>query len=115
MKKIFTMEWFEAALIRCIKTMAQAALGMVTVGQVFMEINWLGVLGVAVTAGIISLLTSLVGLPELKTDGNIVVDTSNPEFDNYSLVLNEDPSTIQSQNIIRFKVVSNNETPPSQE
>lgn len=52
--------------VRSIKTVCQTAVSMLTVGQAFMEVNWLNVLSVSVTAGIISILTSLAGLPEAE-------------------------------------------------
>lgn len=60
-----TKKWWEAARIRAVKTMAQTALSMLTVGQAVMEVNWMNVLSVTATAGIISLLTSIVGIPEV--------------------------------------------------
>lgn len=66
--KVFTKEWFHAAAIRAIKTVAQTAVSMLTVGQMFTEVDWLGVISISLTAGIISILTSLAGLPEV--DGN---------------------------------------------
>lgn len=64
MKK-YTEEWARAALIRAIKTIAQTALGMLTVGAAVTEIDWLHVVSVAFVAGIYSILTSLAGLPEV--------------------------------------------------
>jgi hypothetical protein len=66
-------KWIKAAGIRAIKTVAQTAASMLTVGQAFIEVNWVNVLSVSVTAGIISMLTSIAGLPEVETetDGDI--------------------------------------------
>ena len=64
--KVFTKEWFRAAGIRAIKTVAQTAVSMLTVGQMFTEVDWVGIISISVTAGIISVLTSLAGLPEVK-------------------------------------------------
>ena len=61
-----TKKWFKAAGVRAVKTMAQTALSMLTVGQAVMEVNWLNVLSVTATAGIISILTSIGGIPEVK-------------------------------------------------
>lgn len=60
------MTWFKAAGIRALKTFAQTALSMLTIGQAFIDINWINVLSVSGVAAVISLLTSLGGLPELK-------------------------------------------------
>lgn len=58
--------WVKAAGVRAVKTMAQTALSMLTVGQAVMEVNWINVLSVTATAGIISILTSIGGIPEVK-------------------------------------------------
>ena len=65
MKKTFTKEWFKAAGIRALKTVAQTALGMFTVGMAADEIKWSYVASVALVSGIYSLLTSIAGLPEV--------------------------------------------------
>lgn len=57
--------WLKAAGVRAAKTMAQTALSMLTVGQAVMDVNWVNVLSVAAVAGVISILTSVVGVPEV--------------------------------------------------
>ena len=57
-------KWFRAAGIRALKTFAQTAVSMLTVGQAFLEVNWINVLSVAGVSAVVSLLTSLGGLPE---------------------------------------------------
>ena len=59
-------DWAKAAGIRAIKTMAQSALSLITVGNMLTEMNWLSILSISATAGIVSVLTSIAGLPELK-------------------------------------------------
>lgn len=59
-------DWAKAAGIRAIKTMAQSALSLITVGNMLTEMNWISILSISATAGIVSVLTSIVGLPELK-------------------------------------------------
>ena len=61
-----TKKWLKAAGVRAVKTMAQTALSMLTVGQAVMDVNWMNVLSVTVTAGVISILTSIGGIPEVK-------------------------------------------------
>lgn len=59
--------WIKAAGIRAIKTVAQTAVGMLSGNMIgVMDVDWLAVLSVAGMAGIVSLLTSVAGLPELK-------------------------------------------------
>ena len=59
-------EWSKAAGIRALKTFAQAMLGTITVGATVSEVNWPDAVSIAVVAAILSLLTSLAGLPELN-------------------------------------------------
>lgn len=59
-------KWLKAAFVRSLKTMAQTAVSMLTVGQAFIDVNWVNVLSVSAVAGVISILTSLAGLPEVK-------------------------------------------------
>ena len=64
-KKIFTMDWFKAAGIRALKTMAQTAIATIGTSAVFSDVNWLIVASSSALAGILSLLTSIAGLPEV--------------------------------------------------
>jgi len=61
-------KWLKAAGIRAMKTVAQTAVAMLTVGQTVMDVNWMNVLSVSIVAGVISVLTSITGLPELESD-----------------------------------------------
>lgn len=65
------MKWVQAAAVRAIKTMAQTALAMFTIGQVMSEVDWASVGSVAVVAGVYSVLTSLAGLPEVDEEERI--------------------------------------------
>lgn len=68
MKKVFTREWFHAAAIRAIKTCAQTAIATIGTAAVMGEVNWVMVGSASVLAGILSILTSLAGLPEVPTE-----------------------------------------------
>ena len=59
-------EWAIAALIRAIKTFAQTFVSMIAVGAAFSEIDWLRALSVSGVAFVLSMLTSLAGLPEVE-------------------------------------------------
>ncbi len=60
--------WWKAAGIRAIKTVAQAALGAIGTAALIGEVNWIAVASAATMAGVLSLLMSLAGLPEVKSD-----------------------------------------------
>ena len=65
MNKLTSKEWWKAAGIRAIKTIAQTAIALIPAGVMIQEVNWVMVLGTAGLAGVLSLLTSLAGLPEV--------------------------------------------------
>lgn len=61
-------KWIKAAAIRCVKTMAQAAIAIIGTSAVMADIDWKIVVSASIVAGILSLLTSLAGLPEVEED-----------------------------------------------
>lgn len=61
-----TKKWLYCASIRAGKTAAQTALSMLTIGQAVLDVNWINVVSVSVVAAVISILTSVAGLPEVK-------------------------------------------------
>ena len=65
---MYWKNWLKAASIRAIKTIAQTAIGMIAVGMGLEEVNWLYVGSVSLVAGILSLLTSIAGLPEVPKE-----------------------------------------------
>lgn len=69
--------WIKAAAIRCIKTIAQAAIGVIGASYVLSDIDWKVVISASLVAGILSILTSLAGLPEVEAQGAI---TFTPEW-----------------------------------
>lgn len=68
---MFTKEWFKAAGIRAIKTMAQTAVSTIgTSAVVLHDVNWLVVGSASILAGVLSILTSVAGLPEVEVRDN---------------------------------------------
>ena len=62
---IFTKQWLKAAGIRALKTVAQTAIATIGTSAVLDEVNWVMVASASALAGILSLLTSIAGLPEV--------------------------------------------------
>lgn len=60
--------WWRAAAIRAIKTVAQTAIGCIGASAVLADVSWPVVGSAAVLAGVVSLLTSIAGLPEAETN-----------------------------------------------
>lgn len=66
MKKAFTKEWFIAAGIRAIRTIAQTAIATIGTAVVMSDVNWIAVASASLLSGILSMLMSIAGLPELE-------------------------------------------------
>lgn len=62
------LQWLKAAGVRAIKTVAQTAVASIGTSMVLGEVDWIFVGSSSVLAGVVSLLTSIAGLPELKTE-----------------------------------------------
>lgn len=66
---MFTKEWFKAAAVRAIKTVAQTAIATIGTSVLISEVNWIAVVSASLLAGALSLLTSIAGLPEVQQKG----------------------------------------------
>ena len=60
--------WWKAAGVRAIKTMAQTAVATIGAAAVLSDVNWVMAVSAAVLAGVLSMLTSVAGLPEVKQE-----------------------------------------------
>jgi hypothetical protein len=61
-------QWTKAAAVRAIKTVAQTAVGVIGASTVVSSVDWKVVVSSAVLAGVVSILTSVAGLPEVETN-----------------------------------------------
>lgn len=61
-------QWAKAAAVRAIKTVAQTAVGVIGASTVVSSVDWKVVVSSAVLAGVVSILTSVAGLPEVETN-----------------------------------------------
>lgn len=65
-KKYNFKQWFRAAGVRAVKTMAQTFVAMIGTSTIMSEVNWLMIASATVLSGILSIATSIAGLPELE-------------------------------------------------
>ena len=65
-----TKQWFKSAGVRAVKTMAQTAIATIGVAAAMNEVNWIAVGSASLLAGIISVLTSIAGIPEVSGGNN---------------------------------------------
>lgn len=63
---MLTKQWWKAAGMRAIKTVAQTAIATIGTSALLSDVNWLAVASASVLAGVLSLLTSVAGLPEVE-------------------------------------------------
>lgn len=70
MNAVFTREWWHAAAVRALKTMAQCAVAMLPAAATISAVDWQTVVGTAALSGVVSLLTSIAGLPEVQADNS---------------------------------------------
>lgn len=61
-------EWFKAAGIRALKTFCQSAVSLISVGSMVTQLDWSAIIQISATAAVLSLLTSVAGLPEVNDE-----------------------------------------------
>lgn len=78
MNKYNFKQWLKASMIRAIKTVAQTSVALIGVGTFMSDIDWLQVGSASLLAGILSILTSVAGIPEVD---NEYVDGLTPDYE----------------------------------
>ena len=63
-----TKKWMKGAAIRAVKTMAQTAVSLIPAAQMIQQVDWKVVVGTAAHAGVVSVLTSIAGIPECEEE-----------------------------------------------
>jgi hypothetical protein len=98
--------WIKAAGVRAIKTLAQTAVATIGTSAAMGDVNWKMVLSASLLAAILSLLTSVAGLPEVDkdSDGTIVVNSDDPTKDVYTLQYDGDINEIADKKSVTFTV-----------
>ena len=115
MKNNLTLAWLKAAGIRALKTVAQTALGMLTIGATIAQVDWFTVLSASFVAGVYSILTSFAtSLPEVNTatDGTLHINTTDDVVDKYLLDITTDLGAVAEKKTLTLTVDS--KTPISQ-
>mgnify|MGYP003571391285 CR=1 FL=1 len=69
-----TKRWIKAALVRSVRTIAQTMAATIGTSVVVSEINWKIVVSSGIVAGVLSILTSLAGLPEVELEGKALTE-----------------------------------------
>lgn len=107
MTKEKILAWLKATAIRVIRTMAQVALGYLTVGLTIREVKWLEMLSVVAVAGLYSLLTNILSRPpEVKldeNDGEVFISPDGEYIGNLTIFANSQEE-IMNKDILTLKV-----------
>ena len=79
-----TREWIKAALVRAIKTFAQAMVAQIGAGSIgIVQFDWLPALSVSAMAAVLSIFTSIAGLPEVQLQQTLYDLDNDPDEDEY--------------------------------
>lgn len=110
MKDTDLKEFVKATIIRAIRTAAQVALSMLTIGMTMSEVDWKTLVSVSIVAMVYSILTSIItGLPETKSQGEFLINDDDPNTTLWTLKYNGDPATLKDGDSVRFIVKSKGE------
>lgn len=91
--------WLKAALVRAVKTMAQTAVALLGTGAIgILDVDWVSVLSASALAGIMSLLTSIAGLPEVDMEKRFL---ANQDTDENQMLMMEDMLEEDEQQMVK--------------
>lgn len=99
------LEWVKAAAIRAAKTFAQTLAAAMTIGAAFEDIYWKQALSVAGVAFIYSIVTSIAGLPEVGSDGELKIKVTDAGKTTYRLELGDELENLALKDKVAFKVI----------
>ena len=68
MENLLSKTWWKCAGVRAVKTMAQTAVALIPTAVAINQVDWFTVLSTSIVAGLLSVLTSVAGLPEVKEE-----------------------------------------------
>jgi hypothetical protein len=87
-------EWLKSALIRAIKTMAQTAVALIGTSQFISQVDWTAIGSAVLLAGILSILTSTAGLPEVQDGASVTsLDTNGKHASTDAVEVDATPAT----------------------
>lgn len=87
-------EWLKSALIRAIKTMAQTAVALIGTSQFITQVDWTAIGSAVLLAGILSILTSTAGLPEVQDGASVTsLDTNGKHASTEAVEVDATPAT----------------------
>lgn len=96
--------WLKRALVRAIKTFAQTALAMIPAGVAINEVSWLTVLGTSALAAILSILTSVAGLPEVDMEEELIERDETEEVQSEPIPEIETPTEEQNPETVEPEI-----------
>lgn len=106
--RIINKNWVKVAGVRALKTVAQTALSLMTIGSAINEVDWLGILSVSLVAGIMSLLTTFttgINEGEVDIDDGALKINRDGDVDKYHLEFRRDLDGLEEKEYVKFKVV----------
>jgi hypothetical protein len=107
MKIRYNALWNRFTIVRAIKTMIQCLIAMIAMQSIMHDVYWMYIMFSCLAAGICSIFTSLFGIPEAMLDGELQIDTSNPEKDTYRLQLDTAFDELPKKKIVVLSIDSN--------